>query len=233
MVELGFRKNPKPILTSANDILSEQDPAEVFKDMVEEAGNGTIFIDEAYHFNPAPKGSTANASNKVLDLLMKVSETKRESLSFILAGYKQEILELMQYNPGFPSRFPRTLEFSDYTESQLQQIMVDFATQKGMKFQTKKECGVPIAKILARRLGKGAGKKGFGNAREVRNRVDRCVEEQTNRLGTMKLYGKPVTAKDYSMLTRADTIGLRPDFDSSPILKELDMMIGLDQSKQL
>ena len=79
MVELGYRKNPIPIITSANDILSEQDPAATFQAMVQSAENGTLFIDEAYHFNPAPRGSTANASNKVLDFLMKISETKRST----------------------------------------------------------------------------------------------------------------------------------------------------------
>jgi Holliday junction resolvasome RuvABC ATP-dependent DNA helicase subunit len=42
MVELGFRKNPKPVLTNAGDILKEKDPAGVFKDLVEEAENGTV-----------------------------------------------------------------------------------------------------------------------------------------------------------------------------------------------
>jgi len=32
--------------------------------------------------------------------------------------------------------------------------------------------------------------------------------------------------------TFADTIGERPDFDKSPILKELDMMIGLERVKE-
>jgi hypothetical protein len=84
MVELGYRKNPVPVITSANDILSEQDPPDTFRKMVKSADGGTLFIDEAYHFNPAPPGSTANASNKVLDYLMKVSETHRESITFIL-----------------------------------------------------------------------------------------------------------------------------------------------------
>ena len=86
MVELGYRKNPKPVLTSANDILSDCDPGAMFEKMVASADGGCLFIDEAYNFSPAPPGSTANASNKVLDYLMKVSETKRETMTFILAG---------------------------------------------------------------------------------------------------------------------------------------------------
>ena len=89
MVELGYRKNPKPVLTSANDILGEKDPGAAFAQMVDEADGGVLFIDEAYNFSPSPPGSTANASNKVLDYLMKVCETKRDTMTFILAGYKE------------------------------------------------------------------------------------------------------------------------------------------------
>lgn len=44
MVELGYRKNPKPVLTSANDILSEQDPPAAFEQLVMAADGGTLFI---------------------------------------------------------------------------------------------------------------------------------------------------------------------------------------------
>jgi hypothetical protein len=44
MVELGYRKNPVPVLTSANDILSEQDPPAVFEALVKSAEGGTLFI---------------------------------------------------------------------------------------------------------------------------------------------------------------------------------------------
>ena len=93
---------------------------------------------------------------------MKVSETKRDSMTFILAGYKEEILELLTYNPGFASRFPSDMmfEFPDYTQSQLHKILVDMTREKGLSFQKKKYCGVPIAKIMAQRIAKGAGRKG-------------------------------------------------------------------------
>ena len=51
-------------------------------------------------------------------------------------------------------------------------------------------------------------------------------------MGTMELYSKHIKSEDYSILTRADTIGERPDFEKSPILKELDAMVGLACVKQ-
>ena len=56
MVELKYRANPKPICTSAPDILGGTDPAADFDGMVKQAEGGTLFIDEAYMFTPAPRG---------------------------------------------------------------------------------------------------------------------------------------------------------------------------------
>jgi hypothetical protein len=41
MVELKFRKNPKPILTSANDILGANDPVTAFGKMITDSKEGT------------------------------------------------------------------------------------------------------------------------------------------------------------------------------------------------
>jgi len=53
---------------------------------------------------------------------------------------------------------------------------------------------------------RGAGKKGFGNAREVRNRLERCITEQSERLGTLDLYGKHISPSDYAILNRAGVV---------------------------
>ena len=74
MTELGYRKNPVPVLTSAETILGARSPYDEFMQAVNDADGGTLFIDEAYLFQPAPKGQSANASNAVLNALLKESE---------------------------------------------------------------------------------------------------------------------------------------------------------------
>jgi Holliday junction resolvasome RuvABC ATP-dependent DNA helicase subunit len=227
MGELGFRSNPKPLITSATDILRLKDPPADFALMVDAATGGTIFIDEAYQFKPTTGASTPNASNHVLDYILKVSETKRETTSFILAGYRDDMDDLLKYNDGFRSRFPFVFQFSDYTEPQLRKIFIDMVKQRGFRLQTRRECGVPIAKVLSQRLSRGAGKKEFGNAREVRNRLELSINNQSLRLGSLLLYGKHLTPKDYRTLTRSDVLGERPDLGASALLKELNSMVGL------
>ena len=75
MVELKYRENPVPVCTSASDILAGQDPPVDFAKMVKAAEGGTLFIDEAYMFTPAPRGQRANDSNKVQRLLFHNSST--------------------------------------------------------------------------------------------------------------------------------------------------------------
>jgi hypothetical protein len=84
---------------------------------------------------------------------------------------------------------------------------------------------------FAQRIARGANMKGFGNAREVRNKIETCIKLQRDRLGTLELFGKPIVGGDFQTLTRSDTIGDRPSLENSPVLKELDSMIGLKKVK--
>ena len=52
------------------------------------------------------------------------------------------------------------------------------------------------------------------------------------RLGNLELHKKHIAERDYAILTRADTIGERPDFSTSLAIKELDAMVGLTKVKK-
>jgi hypothetical protein len=129
-------------------ILKFKDPGGDFAKLVAEAKGGTLFIDEAYRLTPAPAGKSPNASNEVLDCLLEVPtphsgccfaaccdgtdvcaqavedvET-RETTTFILAGYRDEIEILLGTNVGFASRFSTVFDFPDYTEQQCCRILL-------------------------------------------------------------------------------------------------------------
>jgi len=233
MTQLGFRKNDTMIETSAQEILKSKDPGSDFADMMEEAKGGCLFIDEAYRFTPSPPGQQPNASNQVLDYMLEAVEKPeiRSTTTVILAGYRDEIETLLSYNVGFASRFNITFSFPDYNEAQLRKIFVGMVKDKGFQLERKKDCGVSISAVMANRIHRGAGKKGFGNAREVRNKLEDVISQQSDRLGALKLRKKPVSEKDYQMLLAVDSVGLRPDFSFSPTMKELDSMVGLEKVK--
>jgi SpoVK/Ycf46/Vps4 family AAA+-type ATPase len=234
MNQLGFRKNPLLVETSAQDILKSKDPGSDFAEMMKNATGGCLFIDEAYRFSPSPAGQQPNASNEVLDYLLEAVEKPeiRSSTTVILAGYKDEIESLLAYNVGFASRFNKEFSFPDYTEAQLRKIFVGMVKDRGFQLERKKDCGVSLSAVMANRIHRGAGKKGFGNAREVRNQVEEVIAKQSDRLGTMRLQKKPVAERDYKILLAVDTLGVRPDFSRSPVMRELEAMVGLNKVKE-
>lgn len=233
MSELKYRKNATPVLTSADDILGDNQPVEAFSKIVQDAEGGTLFIDEAYLFEPASKGRTQNDSNKVLNALLKNADKMRLTTTFILAGYKDEMQTLFGYNPGFPSRFPKTFtfDFTDYNEAELTMILSEMTKRRKYRFESQKECGVPIARILAREIHMGAHVKGFGNGRECEKVLDLCIQNQMSRLVLWKENKIPITDNDYRTLTRKDTVGDRPNLEDSSHMVELESMVGLHAVK--
>jgi hypothetical protein len=45
LAEIGYRKNPTPVISNAGDILKSKDPPADFEALVKSAEGGTLFID--------------------------------------------------------------------------------------------------------------------------------------------------------------------------------------------
>lgn len=127
--------------------------------MITKSQDGVLFIDEAYDLNPA-----ADSNGKpIVSELLTASENQRDSISFILAGYEDDINDkLFAYNDGLRSRFV-SVTFEDFDEDDLKNIWKEKVKEAGWI------CTSLVDDVVSRRLVKGAQKKGFGNAREVRS----------------------------------------------------------------
>merc|ERR1719188_263819 len=90
------------------------------KAVVESALGGVLFVDEAY----ALVGDDGKDSfgREALDTLIKLVEDYRCDLVVVLAGYSQEMMKLLDANPGLRSRFPTVIEFDDYSPEELLEI---------------------------------------------------------------------------------------------------------------
>ncbi|KAI9764249.1 MAG: hypothetical protein M1839_005972 [Geoglossum umbratile] len=92
------------------------------KNQIEEIlnnGGGALFIDEAYQLASGHNHS----GRQVLDFLLAEVENLTGKVVFILAGYNQQMEAFFAHNPGFPSRFPLELQFKDYDDTELLQIL--------------------------------------------------------------------------------------------------------------
>jgi Cdc6-like AAA superfamily ATPase len=197
-------------------------------DKILEEGGGVFFIDEAYQL----VSGNSYGGKAVLDYLLAEIENLTGKIVFVLAGYHKQMEAFFAHNPGIPSRIPIKMEFQDYKDEELHQIFCQYVSKK-YRGNMKIEDGMNglYVRIVARRIGRGRGRDGFGNAREVQNRIAQITEWQAKRLRRERRAGN---LPDDNMLTKADLIGPEP----STILKDnvawarLQKLIGLDKVKQ-
>ena len=84
------------------------------------AKGGVLMIDEAYLLN----GKHDNDPGKlVIQLMMNIlaDETQRD-IAIVLCGYKEQMMKMLDTNPGLLSRFPNMFEFTDFSVDELLEI---------------------------------------------------------------------------------------------------------------
>ncbi len=143
--------------------------AEVF----DTADGGVLLIDEAYSLI---RGGRNDFGREAIDAIVKQVEDRRDSLVVILAGYPAEMAELVSANPGFSSRFPTTIDFPDYTNEELVQILSLLAANAGYELTPAAE---HVAQVRFAAQPRGSG---FGNGRLARNLFEAAVGHHATRL---------------------------------------------------
>jgi Cdc6-like AAA superfamily ATPase len=192
------------------------------------AGGGVFFIDEAYQL----VSGNSPGGKAVLDYLLAEIENLTGKVVFVLAGYHKQMEAFFAHNPGIPSRIPMQMNFEDYTDRELQEIFCQYINKK-YQGKMKIEDGMKglYVRIVARRIGRGRGREGFGNARDVQNMIARITERQAKRLKKQRKAGK---MPDDNLLTKEDLIGPVPSsvLKNNPTWAKLHKLIGLNSVKQ-
>ena len=186
-------------------------------------GGGAVFIDEAYQL----ASKTNYGGGQVLDFLLAEVENLTGKVVFILAGYNKQMEDFFAHNPGLPSRFPHEFQFKDYEDPELLQIF-NYQVNKRFQGRMKAKGGLKglYCRIVARRIGYGRGREGFGNARAVENAFSRVLSRQATRLAQGRRAGK---VADDMLLTQEDLIGPEPSnaLDGNTTWKKLKSLTGL------
>ncbi|WP_241684150.1 AAA family ATPase [Actinomadura sp. J1-007] len=142
---------------------------------VDRALGGVLFVDEAYALAGAHAPGGDFGREAVAELL-RLMEEHRSDLVVIVAGYDREMEEFLSSNPGLASRFPRVLRFPDYADDELVAIFEAMAADAGYRVDPE---ALDAVRAAARRPRRGPH---FGNAREMRNLLDRAVAVQAQRI---------------------------------------------------
>lgn len=163
--------------------------------VIDVALGGVLFIDEAYALAASSDGTGDRFAQEALATLIKRMEDDRDDLIVILAGYPDEMDRLLDMNPGLRSRIGLTVDFDDFTDEGLVEIVARMFASNDYDV-TKVSL-----KIVSGRLAATQRDHTFGNARVMRN-----VFEATIRAQGVRLYASTAVASDQSLrqITDAD-----------------------------
>ncbi len=150
---------------------------------IQEAMGGVLFIDEAYAL--APKNTGFDYGHEAVATLIKAMEDYRGKFCVILAGYRNQMQEMLSTNPGFQSRIQFELDFPNYSREELGQITELMLRQRGYSVSEEALQKMLDVTDIKRKA------PNFANAREIRNILDqvimcqnlRCVDSDERELG--------------------------------------------------
>ena len=162
----------KLVEVSRQDFIGEHsgETAPKVEKVIESAMGGVLFVDEAYSLKLSDNdqfGSEAIAT------LIKCMEDNKDELVVIFAGYTKEMQEFIHANSGIKSRIGYTIEFADYSEDELYEILKLKVNKIGFEIDEK------IIPNIMEILKFGKHKRDFGNGRFVDNLLTSMLKKHS------------------------------------------------------
>jgi stage V sporulation protein K len=149
--------------------------AQKTREHVRRALGGVLFIDEAYSL---ARGGEKDFGKEAVDTMVKSMEDYKNDFILILAGYPNEMDAFLRLNPGLPSRFPIHLHFPDFKLDELMKIAGQMLQER--EYFLSRPAKDKLRNHLQKQL--HVAKAGFGNARYVRNLIEKSIRNQAVRL---------------------------------------------------
>ena len=142
--ELGIIHENKLIEVEKKDLVAQYvgQTAPKTSEVIEKAMGGVLFIDEAYSLT---EGKDAFGQEAIATLIKAMEDHKGEFV-VIFAGYKKEMKDFVDSNPGIASRIGYTFDFADYDEYELAEIL--YRKIDKCDLEISKEAKDAVAKIM-------------------------------------------------------------------------------------
>jgi len=143
------------------------------KEVFQRAKGSVLFIDEAYSLLDDKKGLYGD---EAINTIVQEMENARDDVIVVFAGYKNEMEEFIERNPGLSSRIAFHIDFDDYSASELLDITKLLARKNSIIID--ESCDKKLLEIY-----ENARKNpSFGNGRFARNMLERAKLNQANRI---------------------------------------------------
>ena len=175
--ELGVLQKGHLIEVERADLVGEYigQTAQKTREEIKKALGGILFIDEAYSL---ARGGEKDFGKEAIDSLVKGMEDHKDNLIIIMAGYKEEMENFLHTNPGLRSRFPIHIDFPDYQLNELLQIAKIMLSQR--QYHMTEEAEEKLFNYIEKNV--VLGHRYSGNARLVRNLIEKAIRQQAVRL---------------------------------------------------
>lgn len=146
---------------------------------IDEALDGVLFVDEAYSL--VDQSGDDPFGREAVQTLLKRMEDDRTRLVVILAGYPEQMEQLLRSNPGLSSRFNTKFTFTDYTPAQLGQIFNSLCEHNHYRLPGATQ----LRLLIGLRWLYTARDDHFGNGRLVRNVFEAAIRRLANRIASV------------------------------------------------
>ncbi|GAE35732.1 AAA family ATPase [Halalkalibacter akibai] len=193
--EIGLLKRGHLVVVSRADLVAGYvgQTAQKTKEKVKDAVGGVLFIDEAYSLLSKGQG---DFGKEVINTLIQQMTEYEENLAVVLAGYGEEMEELLSSNPGLRSRFKKHISFPDYGQSELLKIILLRANHAGYQF------GAEVKETLTKLLPEAGH---AGNGRFAVDIFDQLAQTQSLRLSD-RLENEQLDVEELSTIKEEDVL---------------------------
>lgn len=185
--EIGVIKDGERFIETDRDGLVSQylgGTAAKTASVVKDALGGVLFIDEAYAL---ASNVSYDYGHEAINTLVKRLEDSRKDFVCIMAGYTNEMNQMLSSNPGLRDRIQFYIDFPDYSAEELVQIYCKYAESEAYQLGTD-------AKVTLRQMAEQIIRnkdENFSNARLIRK-----VFERTRMKQAMRTSDNMISAED-------------------------------------
>ena len=180
------------------------------RQVCESALGGVLFVDEAYTL----LGHQNDFGSEAVTTLMTFMEAHRGEIAVVLAGYEEQMANLLDSNPGLRGRFDTIIRFTGFTETDL--LAMYRRNLEAYEFEVSESALLDVAQKI--RSDRAAGVT--LNARHVRQLAEQTILSHAN---AVSLMSNPASSFLHTITTmslpkkwkviRATTIGEMPAWD--------------------
>ncbi len=226
--EIGILKEGHLVEVDKSKLVAEYVGQTAIKtnQVIDQALNGILFIDEAYTLSNEESGGYGK---EAIDTLLKRMEDDRNRLMVIVAGYPDEMEQFISSNPGLESRFNKYFKFESYKTEELLEILDNIFVDNSYLISNNN------IKLLSGFIQGKIEEKGksFGNARFIRNLFEELVKIHSNRISKNNEISDveltTISSDDVLLFLKVNHTSTEENIDIH--LDELNRLIGLKNVK--